>query len=402
MKNKYIVTFSLLGVLLLAGFNITAQAQRRSSYGYGGRLTGTYNLDTARSDNAQRIADRATRSMDSQEAERVRASLLRRLDAPSTIAIEQNGRQIRIVSTSAPEVMIDADGRAQTETRPSGRTVTTTASFTSNRLMVNSVGDRGSDFGVTFEPFDNGRSLRVTKRIYTERLTQPVEVVSYYNRTSNVAQWNIYDGDRGYSGNRDYSYRGDRNNPNRNDRGNRRFAIPNGTLLTAVLNEDLTTKAAHEGDRFTLTVRSPGQYNGAVIEGYIAKADRSGRVTGRSEMSLQFQRIRMSGRDYDFGGFIESVRTPDGEDVKVNNEGSVKEDDSQTTRTITRSGIGAALGAIIGGIAGGGKGAAIGAAVGAGAGAGTVLVQGRDDLDLNRGTEFTIRTSAPNESYSSR
>jgi hypothetical protein len=50
---------------------------------------------------------------------------------------------------------------------------------------------------------------------------------------------------------------------------------------------------------------------------------------------------------------------------------------------------------IIGAIAGGGKGAAIGAAVGAGTGAGSVLIQGRDELDLPSGTEVTIRASSP-------
>jgi hypothetical protein len=53
------------------------------------------------------------------------------------------------------------------------------------------------------------------------------------------------------------------------------------------------------------------------------------------------------------------------------------------------------VGAIIGAIAGGGKGAAIGAILGAGGGAGSVYVQGRDDLDLNQGTEMTIRASGP-------
>ncbi len=61
---------------------------------------------------------------------------------------------------------------------------------------------------------------------------------------------------------------------------------------------------------------------------------------------------------------------------------------------MTRTGIGAAIGAVIGAVAGGGKGAAIGAAVGAGVGAGSVFIQGRNDLDLMNGTEFTIRVSA--------
>ena len=54
------------------------------------------------------------------------------------------------------------------------------------------------------------------------------------------------------------------------------------------------------------------------------------------------------------------------------------------------------MGAIIGAIAGGGKGAAIGAILGAGAGAGSVYAQGRNDLDLPRGSEVSIRASAPN------
>jgi outer membrane lipoprotein SlyB len=88
------------------------------------------------------------------------------------------------------------------------------------------------------------------------------------------------------------------------------------------------------------------------------------------------------------------VRTTSGDKIKVDNEGSVKENSGQTQRTVVRTGIGAAIGAIIGGITGGGQGAAIGAAVGAGAGAGSVILQGRDDLQLDSGTEFTIHTSS--------
>lgn len=355
------------------------------------RLTGTYVLDTGRSENVRQAADRAVRGLNSQEADRVRNALYRRLDAPERIAIEQNGRRVSIASTSASRVTIEADGRSQTETRPNGRTVNTTASFSGNGLTINSTGDRGSDFSVTFDPMDNGRSLRVTKRIYTERLSQPAEVTSIYNRVLDTAQLNLYDGNRNSSYNSNHG-----RNSNQRDR---RFAIPNETTITATLNNDLTTKQSTQGERFTLTVNSPRQYRGAVIEGYIAQTDRSGRLTGRSEMSLEFQRLRMNGREYDFGGYIDEVRTPNGDKVEVNNEGEVREDDSQTTQTITRSGIGAAIGAIIGGIAGGGKGAAIGAAVGAGAGAGSVLIQGRDDLDLPRGTEFVIRSSAPSNNY---
>jgi hypothetical protein len=255
-------------------------------------------------------------------------------------------------------------------------------------LTVRSVGDRGSDYEVNFDAIDGGRGLRVTRSLYTERLDQPVVVSSVYERRSDIAQFDL-----------------DRNPPDispadvsRNfpppTRGN--FVVPNGTQLTGRLNQLLDTKQSREGDRFTLNVRDSGPYNGAVIEGVVARSDRSGRVSGRADMTLDFERIRMrDGRSFNFAGTIDSVRLPNGESVRVNQEGNVREDDSQTSRTVTRSAIGGAIGAVIGAIAGGGKGAAIGAAVGAGAGAGSIFIEGRDDLELPAGTEISIRASSP-------
>jgi uncharacterized protein YcfJ len=112
-------------------------------------------------------------------------------------------------------------------------------------------------------------------------------------------------------------------------------------------------------------------------------------------MTLDFDTIRLrDGRSYRFAGILETVRTPGNEEVRVDNEGVVR-DDNQTNKTIQRTAIGTAVGAIIGAIAGGGKGAAIGAVIGAGAGAGSVYVQGRDDLNLTSGTELTIRATGP-------
>jgi uncharacterized protein YcfJ len=92
--------------------------------------------------------------------------------------------------------------------------------------------------------------------------------------------------------------------------------------------------------------------------------------------------------------FIETVRTPAGETIQVDAQGTVQDNTSQTGKTVQRGAIGAALGALIGAVAGGGKGAAIGAVIGAGGGAGTVVVEGRNQLDLQRGTEVTITSGA--------
>ena len=173
------------------------------------------------------------------------------------------------------------------------------------------------------------------------------------------------------------------------------FYIPNGTRVIATLQNAVNAQASQVGDRFTMEVTSPYQYRGAVIEGRITNAERSGRVSGRASLSFEFDSIRMpNGSTYRFAGNIDSVRAANGDNVSVNNEGTVR-DSNQTTKTVTRAGIGAALGALIGAIAGGGQGAAVGAAVGAGAGAGTVFIQGRDNIDLAQGSEFTITASAP-------
>jgi outer membrane lipoprotein SlyB len=96
---------------------------------------------------------------------------------------------------------------------------------------------------------------------------------------------------------------------------------------------------------------------------------------------------------------ITGIRTPDGDTIRVDREGGVEDrdyrDGSQSQETVERGAIGAALGALIGAVAGGGKGAVIGAAIGAGVGAGTAIVEGRDRLDLQSGTELAITSGTP-------
>ena len=174
------------------------------------------------------------------------------------------------------------------------------------------------------------------------------------------------------------------------------FIVEDGTLVETTLNTNLSTKTARNGTRFTATVRGPAPYRGATVYGYVSQAKRSGRVRGNGQLTLNFSRIRLrNGRTYEFAGVVESVRSTSGDEIKVNDEGTAERKDSQTDRTVTRSGVGAGVGAVIGAIAGGGKGAGIGAVVGGGVGAGSVLVQGRRDLDLQRGSRMVIRASGP-------
>jgi len=345
-------------------------------------LTGTFTLNASRGDDVRRAVDNATRNLSLAERQRVYDSLLRRFDSPNMLAIDRRGNSVTIASTRAPQINFVADGREQVETTQGGRSVRVRANLVGDTLTITRTGERANDFTVSFDPSSDGRELLVTRTLYSDRLTQPVTVRSYYDRTSDVAQLNIYE-----------TNREDSNIGQGQATGS--FVIADGTQVVAVLNNDLTTQNVREGDRFTMTVRSPGQYDGATIEGSVLNVERSGRITGRSQMTLDFDTIRLrDGRSYRFAGILESVRTPNGDVVRVDNEGAVRDSD-QTKQTVTRTAIGTAVGAIIGAIAGGGKGAAIGAVIGAGAGAGSVYIQGRDDLNLSAGTEVTIRATGP-------
>ncbi len=181
----------------------------------------------------------------------------------------------------------------------------------------------------------------------------------------------------------------------RDDRpSSRRAIVPDGIEMKIRLNTQISTKTNREGDKFTATVLDPSDFSEATIEGHIATLNKSGKATGKTELALAFDTIRLrDGRSSRFAGQVEKVYQS--ESVKtVDEEGNV-ETGSRTKDTATRGVAGGALGAIIGGIAGGGKGAAIGAILGAGVGAGSVLVQDGKDLMLDPGTEILIRSAAP-------
>ncbi len=190
-----------------------------------------------------------------------------------------------------------------------------------------------------------------------------------------------------------------------NDRGQREpnrprpsapLNIPNGTELRIRLSTPISTKTGRVGDRFKATVVSPSTYESATVEGRIATLNKSGRVSGKTEMGLAFDTLTLSdGRQTRIDADL--VKVYESENVKkVDEEGRV-ESGSRTRDSQVRGGVGAAAGAIIGGIVGGGKGAVIGLILGGAAGVGSVYVEGNKDLILEPGTEMVIRTVGQKE-----
>lgn len=391
-------------------------------------LSGTYSLDVSKSESVDDAIGNVNVTSDQ------RSDLKEKLASPAQIAIDVRGSRVTLATSNASPVTIFADGREKTEPDGKGASIRLKASLNGPDLTISSLGGE-TDYTVTFTSLDGGRTLKVSRRITTEYLEQTVFAESIYNKTDNTAGLGInsggdYDantsdtgvrsdprntnsgssGDQngGYSDNDQSApvsnggsptYGGNRQPGNRNRPGTVTsrtgdFVVPNGTVITGTLENEINTNASQTNDRFRMTVTAPNEFRGAVIEGYISGVNRSGRATGRSNLTFNFEKITLNGKTYDFAGNLQSIVDQSGKAVTIDSEGTVQ-GGNQTVQTAKRSGIGAGIGAIIGAIAGGGTGAAIGAAIGAGAGAGTVIAQGRSDIRLPRGSTIVVQSSSP-------
>ena len=388
MKKKLCMLALFTAVAATWGGWTSVDAQNRNqwySLGDPHRLTGTYRLDRAQSDNLQQIANRMTASLRGAQRTNVERQLLEQLEPPAEISIDRNGTSVTIASSSGPQFTFDADGRDRTE-QGGDYQMRTHADMYGDELTVTTSGARGRDFTVRFAPLQNG--LRVTRQVDHQALQSPVTVHSVYRRTSDQPRWDVY---------RDDPSR----NPSRNNdpwataggRGGRGGAggavIPDGVRLTARLDERLNARNLQNGEPFTLTVTG-GQYRNAVITG---RAGSTTERANRSDVLVDFDTIRLAnGRTGEFAGRIESIRTPDGRVIEVGRGGAVQGDQS-SSNTVQRGAIGAAIGGLIGALGWGTRGAVIGAVAG---GAGMILVGDRDDASIPAGSELTIVSSRMN------
>lgn len=376
----------------------TSNYPTNNSNSYG--LTGTYQLDVSKSEDTRDIIENSGAQTDDQ-----RQDLEDKLESAEQMAIEIRGNQVTLASSNAAPTSFSADGRTRTE-NANGKTIRVRATLRGQELTVSSLGGE-NDYTVTFLSLDNGKSMKVTHRITTAYLRQTIFVESFYNKTDSVARLDIDqnpntnyptnndDNDGNYSSNDQNDYPNS-NTPTTNTPRTGDFIVPNGTMITGILENDINTKISQNNDRFRMTVQSPNEYRGAIVEGYISGINRSGKVSGRSQITFNFEKITLrNGQTYEFAGYLQSVTDQNGKTVKIDTEGTAK-GDSQTKETAKRGGIGAGAGAIIGAILGGGKGAAIGAIIGGSAGAGSVVLQGKDDLELKKGSSITVQASAPN------
>lgn len=166
----------------------------------------------------------------------------------------------------------------------------------------------------------------------------------------------------------------------------RTYTITAGRPITIWTSEELSTKTARPGQRFSASLANAIvdddwviAKKGAPVEGVIVSSDPGGRVKGRATLSIR----------------LESLTLADGRTVNLETGSYTKQAKSTVKKDAIKTGIGAGIGAAIGAIAGGGKGAAIGAGAGAGAGAGVVMATRGDPAVIPSESKISFRLQSP-------
>jgi hypothetical protein len=158
------------------------------------------------------------------------------------------------------------------------------------------------------------------------------------------------------------------------------FTLPAGTNLVIRMIEGVDSENARVGQTFAASLDQPVMLSGetviprgADVTVKLVDAKESGKLTGRAELALALQSIRVNQRMVD-----------------INTQTVTQESSSRGERTAKVAGGTAAVGAIIGAIAGGGKGAAIGAGAGAAAGAGSQVIMNGQRVRIPSETRLTF------------
>jgi serine/threonine-protein kinase len=164
------------------------------------------------------------------------------------------------------------------------------------------------------------------------------------------------------------------------------LTVPEGSPLRVRLETPLSSETARPDQEFTASTSAPVEVEGFLalpagsrVKGHVSHAAASGKVSGRGELTLEFDRIVL----------------PGGAELLIEAEPLQRRARSTAKKDAAKVAGAAGVGAVIGGILGGGKGAAIGGAVGGSAGTGVVLATKGEEVVLPTGTPLDVRLRSP-------
>jgi hypothetical protein len=161
--------------------------------------------------------------------------------------------------------------------------------------------------------------------------------------------------------------------------------LPQGTVLTVRMIDPVDSQVNHIGETFRASIDEPVVVGinqviprGADVAIKLVDDRQSGKITGKTELTLDLVSVAVNGRVID-----------------VNTQTVTRESSSRTGRSEKVIGGTTVLGTIIGALAGGGRGAAIGAASGAGVGTAAQVATKGQRVHIPSETRLTFTLEYP-------
>lgn len=161
--------------------------------------------------------------------------------------------------------------------------------------------------------------------------------------------------------------------------------LPAGTEITIRLIDSIDSEKSNVGDEFRASLDEPLMLGdqavapkGADAVVKLVAAKESGKLTGRTELTIELAAVTIDGRE-----------------VPITTSSVSQASGSRGARTAKTAAVTGAVGAVIGAIAGGGKGAAIGAGAGAAAGAGSQVFMKGQRVQIPSETLLIFTTQDP-------
>jgi ketosteroid isomerase-like protein len=156
-------------------------------------LNGVYRIDADGSDKLYSVIEGATSNVPYSDQQQFFMDLAVRLTPPDLLALECRGNRISLGSSRSPRINFVADGVNRNVRSTDGRVVRSRIGFERNSLIFTSSGGSEDSLNFTFTPLENGKRLRVTRRITSRELIEPVVIQTFYNRIAEVARWDVFD-----------------------------------------------------------------------------------------------------------------------------------------------------------------------------------------------------------------
>ena len=150
-------------------------------------------------------------------------------------------------------------------------------------------------------------------------------------------------------------------------------SIPAGTTLTIRIDQHISVKTSHAGDKFTGEIVEPVLASdnsvlvpkGAPVSGVVDASHRRGHFKGRSLLKMRLTSLTLNGTQYP---------------LTTKDMGRSKKGKGRRSTALIAGGSG--LGMLVGGVATGGVGLVVGGLVGGGAGTATAGLTGNRDIEI--------------------